>query len=226
MHVIKFKKLLVSSQRALASSCVLEDFDIDIDINSESFYENAVVRAFRSRFMDIVVKHPEIVEIIEEVKEGKSSELNKKENELLEFEQERIRHFPKFEFYNSGKPSNPNLECLHLREIVNKIFDDNYLCESGPYDFSGWRWSSAGPIENMKCIQWSEDTPSWGDNYICMPLTQQYEYKFVWSHSHEGLEGLNCTQIYESVQYWEDNYFCVSLEMDRTFNPLHYWIRE
>ena len=41
---------------------------------------------------------------------------------------------------------------------------------SGAFNFKkDDRWSSAGPIRGMRCVQWLEtaDPHTWSDNYLC-----------------------------------------------------------
>ena len=64
------------------------------------------------------------------------------------------------------------MKCTHIEERAepdNHTWLDNFLCVpiDSPFNF---KWSSAGPIEGLKCVQWLEpsDPHTWHDNYLCM----------------------------------------------------------
>ncbi len=83
---------------------------------------------------------------------------------------------------------------------------DNYLCSI--YDM-GIRWSFAGPINGMRCMNTHEPASphTWGDNYLCVPTSSTI--RFFWS-SAGSIPGKACIKINEPADphTWDDNYLC------------------
>ena len=86
---------------------------------------------------------------------------------------------------------------------------DNYFCSILTKADPGMKWSMAGPIEGMKCVNTKEnaDPHTWGDNFLCVPPDSPYD--FHWSSS-GPISGLDCIQWLEDSDpaTWADNYLC------------------
>jgi hypothetical protein len=73
------------------------------------------------------------------------------------------------------------------------------------------RFSNAGPIEGMDCVQLDEAADAegtWSDNYLCSSVG----LGMAWSMA-GPIGGMNCTQIYDHAEpdytTWLDNYLCL-----------------
>jgi len=107
----------------------------------------------------------------------------------------------------------PGANCVWLGDWMGH-WQDNFLCTSGDKADPGFRYSSAGPIGGMKCINIHEPSaPSshtWADNYLCYPNDLPYE--LTWSYTGR-IPGQDCIQVYEGHEYlfhmyWRDNFLC------------------
>jgi hypothetical protein len=71
-----------------------------------------------------------------------------------------------------------------------------------------FRWSYAGPVSGMTCVQWTEtaDPHTWSDNYLCSDSNLAMKW-----NSAGAISGMQCTQIKETADpnTWHDNYLCV-----------------
>jgi len=83
---------------------------------------------------------------------------------------------------------------------------------SRPYHL---RWSSAGPIGGMSCVQLSEpaDPHTWDDNFLC----SEEESPRLWSSA--GRSGLRCTHLSEpsDPHSWENNHLCHDVDLQWSF---------
>ena len=86
------------------------------------------------------------------------------------------------------------------------------------------KWSSAGQISGMKCIQIKEpsDPNTWTDNYLCLPSDSPLNLQ--WSHA-GPIAGKACIQWSEpsDPHTWNDNYLCGKLHLLVLFfiTPIH-----
>ena len=104
--------------------------------------------------------------------------------------------FPKdFFWWNHHK--NINYKCVHVDEPGDTTWrNNNYLCYKVTKMDVGLRWSSKGPIPNMKCTQMTLNTERtrqvWKDNYLCVP--RDSIFSFTWSTRKPSL-GETCMRI-------------------------------
>lgn len=88
----------------------------------------------------------------------------------------------------------------------HRAWQSDYLCTDRDY---GLRWSFAGPLPGMHCINVNEPAEpaahTWADNYLCAPE----DYRLSWS-SHDPIPGQACVQINDPWEShtWGDNYLC------------------
>ena len=72
-----------------------------------------------------------------------------------------------------------------------------------------FKWSYAGPIGGMVCVNWNEPTEpasnTWADNYLCSPE----DHHLSWS-SAGPLAEQSCLRIDpgNDSNTWYDNYLC------------------
>jgi hypothetical protein len=85
-----------------------------------------------------------------------------------------------------------------------------------PTDF---RWSSAGPVSNFRCVRILEasDPHTWNDNFFCSSNLKKNP-GIQWS-SAGSIANMKCTQILEAADphTWTDNYLCVPLNSPLNF---------
>ena len=89
-------------------------------------------------------------------------------------------------------------------------WSDNYLCSAGDV---GFRWSTAGPIDGMRCVNVAEsaedpaEAAAWADNYACVPSDAPFE--LLWS-SAGPVDGWQCVHWNEAGDpgSWHDNFLC------------------
>ena len=104
--------------------------------------------------------------------------------------------FPRdFFWWNHHK--NINYKCVHVDEPGDTTWrNNNYLCYKVTKMDVGLRWSSKGPIPNMKCTQMTLNTERtrqvWKDNYLCVP--RDSIFSFTWSTRKPSL-GETCMRI-------------------------------
>lgn len=114
-------------------------------------------------------------------------------------------------FYASGRSPNPADTCVQLHEPADPYWSNNYLCS---YANLGIRWSSAGPIAGLYCVQIREPAePSyttWHDNYLCAP-GNVFGLNTRWSHAGRPLGGYSGCINFNDPQdphTWGDNWLC------------------
>ncbi|MGV3621820.1 MAG: N-acetylmuramoyl-L-alanine amidase [Archangium sp.] len=86
---------------------------------------------------------------------------------------------------------------------------DNYFCSKRDL---GLRWSNAGAVDGMDCINVHESSEpaaaAWADNFLCAPK----QSPFVFSYSSAGpIAGRQCVHLNETADLansWNDNYIC------------------
>jgi len=106
--------------------------------------------------------------------------------------------------------------CVQIREPRDPAtWHDNWLCSRRNL---GMRWSYAGPIRGMRCIQVNESAEpakhAWRDNYLCLPRTSKLQIR--WTTSFAGKRILNrqgfkrCVRMLEVADphTWNDNFIC------------------
>jgi hypothetical protein len=121
--------------------------------------------------------------------------------------------------WSAAGPLKDMASCVLVNEPADPApWGDNYLCSV--QDF-GLQWSSAGPLEGMRCTQIQEPAEppihGWEDNYLCVPASSPLE--LAWSA--EGrIEKKRCLPVGEpgdlhtSGQGWRNTYLCYSLKKD------------
>ena len=101
------------------------------------------------------------------------------------------------------------LPIVENAEPEGHTWTDNYFCSKLTKSDPGMKWSMAGPIEGMKCVNTHEaaDPHTWEDNFLCVPPDSPYD--FQWS-SAGPIGGLDCIQWLEDSDpdTWTDNYLC------------------
>jgi hypothetical protein len=114
-------------------------------------------------------------------------------------------------FYASGRSPNPADTCVQLHESADPYWSNNYLCS---YANLGIRWSSAGPIAGLYCVQIREPAePSyttWNDNYLCGP-SWVFGLNTTWSYAGRPLGGFHGCINFNDPQdphTWADNWLC------------------
>lgn len=88
-------------------------------------------------------------------------------------------------------------------------WNDNYFCSKRDL---GLRWSNAGPIADMDCINVHESSEpnaaAWADNFLCAPKQSPY----IFSYSSAGpIAGKSCVHLNETrdlANSWNDNFLC------------------
>jgi hypothetical protein len=114
-------------------------------------------------------------------------------------------------FYPNGRSPNPADTCVLLYESADPYWSNNYLCS---YANLGLRWSSAGPIAGLNCLQIREpaepSSTTWRDNYLCGPGSvigagTRWSYAGRPLGSFHGCINFNDPQ---DPHTWADNWLC------------------
>jgi len=113
----------------------------------------------------------------------------------------------RFTFSCDGE--NAGAYCVSVNEPADPdSWSDNFVCSAGDV---GFRWSNAGPIDGMRCVNTAESADShavdWADNYACAPIDAPYELR--WS-SAGPIDGYQCVHFNEPADSgsWTDNFLC------------------
>jgi hypothetical protein len=121
--------------------------------------------------------------------------------------------------WSTAGPWKDMASCVLMNEPADPApWGDNYLCSAKDF---GLKWSSAGPIEGMRCTQIQEPAEppahSWDNNYLCLPDSSPLE--LAWSA--EGrIPEKKCIQMGErgdrhgEYQGWRNNYLCYTLKSE------------
>lgn len=115
-----------------------------------------------------------------------------------------------FTFSSDGP--NADQVCVSLAEPADPdSWADNYLCTASD---EGLVWSTAGPVDGMRCTHILETAGNsgegWDDNYLCVPEGSPWE--LAW-RSNGPIAGQECLRFNEAADpdgSWGDNYLCVS----------------
>ena len=106
-------------------------------------------------------------------------------------------------------------ECQTIEEppfIIPQPFPDPIPQPQPLNVIENLRWSTAGQIPGMFCVQISEgaDPHTWDDNFLCSFI----DLGLQWS-SAGPIPGMSCTQIIEPADphTWDDNYLCSNIDL-------------
>ncbi|MBL8956198.1 MAG: M15 family metallopeptidase [Myxococcaceae bacterium] len=129
------------------------------------------------------------------------------------------RSWGPFTFSCDGAQS--NMACVNVNEPSDPhTWNDNFFCSSGDL---GLRWSHAGAIDGMTCVNTHESAEAnasiWADNFLCSP--PQSPWKLSWS-SAGPIAGRGCIHWNETADpnSWHDNHLCA--EQVATFSEAGY----
>jgi hypothetical protein len=107
--------------------------------------------------------------------------------------------------------------CLSVNEPDDPdTWADNYLCSTEDF---GFKWSSAGPIAGMRCLQiTAPEEPAehgWDNNYLCVPESSPLELR--WSTQGNLME-MPCLDFEELADPhgWDNNSLCYSSNLEGT----------
>jgi len=110
----------------------------------------------------------------------------------------------------SGSPPPKERDCISVDEPADPDgWADNILC--APKSM-GLRWSYAGKIAGMRCLQITEPAEpaahAWTDNYLCQTPSSPWE--LAWSYA-GPLDSFLCERWNETADAhtWGDNFLCV-----------------